>query len=489
MTSSVKKLALIKKHNQTCLRSGENLYYETISEKDATVPPANVENRTIVGMLSISDISLNAFMIAFDELRPRSKLQIVYLEVDWQGEGLGIDLSAVFAKLDSLELRCHNIGSGFAKEVARYIEGSDSLQEIVISERCGGDEGAARIIKAIGRNHTLKKFALAEMELSSKMLITFTEMLATSSTLELLDISSACATEKDKVSWLLSRRRYINVFKRLEIKWSNRLLSELGTFIRNQASRSKVSVSFGSIADERAVRHFCDAVTSDKKLRELFIHENKYRNAYDESGGTEDENEDEEREDTVDAREDAAGKLARRVDPVKRKRTLRKRLGSKCTRNDNERHLASIFDAVKENCSIRKFYMGTDLVTSEMATSLSELFAVNRTLTHVHVCSFQEISPSDVDTVLRGLQKTYNLNPLGVHTKTNQLGTYFETYALSHRNSALLNKSSRFVISGVGVSDQQGTDGPKNVHSSGRLVRKVHERVKRPRSLLGTNST
>ncbi|KAL3198178.1 hypothetical protein MRX96_014518 [Rhipicephalus microplus] len=249
-----------KKHNTTCLRSGENLYYETISENDATVLRQMLKTGPSVGMLSISDISLNAFRIAFDELRPRSELQIVHLEVNCQGEDLSIDLSAAFAKLDSLELRCHKIGSGFAKEVARYIEWSDSLQEIVIWERCGGDEGAARIIKAIGRNHTLKKFALAEMELSPKMLITFAEMLATSSTLELLDISSACATEKDKVSWLLSRRRYINVFKTLEMKWSDWLLSELGTLIRNEACRSKVSVSLGSIADESALQNFWDAV-------------------------------------------------------------------------------------------------------------------------------------------------------------------------------------------------------------------------------------
>ncbi|KAL3198177.1 hypothetical protein MRX96_014517 [Rhipicephalus microplus] len=158
-------------------------------------------------------------------------------------------------------------------------------------------------------------------------------------------------------------------------------------------------------------------------------------------------------------------------------------------KNDNERPLARIIDAMKENCSIRKFFMGTDSVTSEMATSLSELFAVNRTLTHVRVGSFREISPSDVDTVLRGLQKTYNLDPLGVHLKTNQLRTHRETYALLDRNSALVNKSSRFVISGVGISDQQGINGPKNVRSNGRLVRKVYELVKRPRSLLEANST
>ncbi|KAL1448136.1 hypothetical protein MTO96_044147 [Rhipicephalus appendiculatus] len=507
-----RKQARLRKHNPACLRPGENLYYETIAEKDATVLRRMLSTGPAVGMLSIGNISLNAFRTAFDELEACAELEIVYLGVDCEGEDLSIDLSAAFGRLDSLELSCHNAGRGFAKELARYIQENESLTELVIWDSCGGDEGATAIIKALGRNRSLEKFTLAEMELSPKMLLAFAEMLATNSTLKLLDIKSACAVEKDRVVWLLTRNRYVDVFKRLEIEWPDQLLRELAALVRSKACYSKLSVSVASIADEEALRVFCDAVAADTKLRELFINENECEDRDDESGDTEDENEDadegrddtesklvdtvEEREDAVDepedrdgAVEDTVAALADGVSPTKRKRTLRGRLLSKRMKHDNERQLVSIIDAVKGNRSIRKFYMGAELVTPEMATSLSELFAVNQTLTHVHVCSSREMSSSDVDTILRGLRKNYTMTALGVYSKTNESRTYLETYALSVRNSRRVNKAARFVIYGDEVSDQQGISAPKEVRSSARLVKKVYELMRRPRSLLERQST
>ncbi|KAH7976613.1 hypothetical protein HPB52_017010 [Rhipicephalus sanguineus] len=518
----------LQKVGPDCLEPGATLHYEEMSEKDATILRRMLSTGPPVRKLCTGKMSPAAFRTAFDELEVSSELETVYFTVDCKSEDLGINLSAAFGRLWSLELRCDNVGSGFAKELARYIQENESLAEMVIWNSCGGDKGAATIITALRKNRTLKKFTLAEMELSPEMLIAFAEMLATNSTLKRLDIRSACPVKRDEVLWLLQRNRYAGVFKRLDIVWPEQLFSELAVLVRSQACCSELAVSVASIVDDEALRKFSDAVATDTKLRDLYVYPGKaileeYDNTDDATGdiddeleitvdecenadseneGREDKSADtkhepddtvEEHEDAVDERENRDGAIEDTVDsladgvaPGKRKRRVRGIQSKKRVIYDKERQLVSILDAVMKNRSIRKFHMLTELVTAEVATSLSELFAVNQTLTHIHVCSLRVIFYKDVETILRGLRKIYTLTPRGVYAETIESRIQLETYTLLDKNSPRVNKAAKLVIAGDEVIDQEGLDPAirkalGTVRSSARLVKKVHELTRRPR--------
>ncbi|KAH7975735.1 hypothetical protein HPB52_004655 [Rhipicephalus sanguineus] len=411
-------------NDHDCPKHGIALYYEKISEEDATVLRQMLSTGPAVRKLYISKMSLAAFRTAFDELEVSSKLENVYFGVDCQREDFSINLSVAFGRLWSLELSCHNVGSGFAKELARYIQESESLTKMVIWDSCGGDKGAAIIIKALRKNRTLKKFTLAEMELSPDMLITFAEMLATNSTLKQLDVRTACSVKKDKVSWLLQRNRYADVFKRLDITWPEQLLPELAVLVRSQACCSELAVSVASIVDDEALRKFSEAVATDTKIRDLCVY---FVKATDDGTGSALEDTLKKRHDAVDEREDRDGAIEDTVDalcdgiaPGKRMRIHRDISSNKRVKHDNQRQLVGILGAVKKNRSIRKFAISTELVTPEMATSLSELLAVNQTLTHVQVCIIQEISSNDADTIRRGLRKNSTLTHFNVSSEENE---------------------------------------------------------------------
>ncbi|KAL1421586.1 hypothetical protein MTO96_023021 [Rhipicephalus appendiculatus] len=308
-----------------------------------------------VRTLYVCNISLVAFRVAFYEECP--SLERVYIQVDCEGNDLGTNLSVSFRSLATLELRGRNTGTGFAKDVADYIRQNKSVREMVIWNSCGGDEGVAALVEALAVNDTLKTFSLAEMELSSGTLIGFAKMLATNSTLDLVDLKYVCPVKKDDVCWLMAQKRYAGVFKRLGILWTEELLPELAALIHRQACCPTLFVSLTSSVDEGVLGEFSNALATDAALRRLF-------NEADMAVAN-----------ALDERFDEGG-----PDSALRETVLHQIWSGMGVNRGEERHLVSILDALKTNCSIEQFTTWAVMVTPELATSLSELLTVNDTL-------------------------------------------------------------------------------------------------------------
>lgn len=95
---------------------------------------------------------------------------------------------------------------------------------------------------------------------------------------------------------------------------------------------------------------------------------------------------------------------------------LRKRTTLKVVENlmfvkiGKEQQLVRVLGALKENRSLKSFTMYADLLTPEIATSLSDLLVVNDTLNEVSVCEYWGITADIVATILRGLIKKKHLD-------------------------------------------------------------------------------
>ncbi|XP_054925143.1 uncharacterized protein [Dermacentor andersoni] len=433
------------------MQQGADLEYtEKLSDKDAGVLRRLLSSGTSVRKLCIFEISHGAFKIAFHNLEECPSLQeVLFLHVDCKGKDLGIHLCGAFKNLRSLDLRCDNTGSGFAKEIARYIHENKSLRELSLWNSCGGDEGAAALIEVLTMNETLKRFTLAAMELSSDTLIGFVKMLASNSTLELVDLFDVCPAEKDQVSRLLETDLYASAFTRLRILWPEQLLPQVTRLLRQQACNPELSVSVTSSVDEVVLREFFDAVAADTTLRMLHFYPS---------------------EDVFDALADGIASV------VKRTKTLREICNLMRVQEGKERQLVNVLNALKENRSVTKFTMYTELLTAEIAASLSQLLAVNNTLNDVAICEYWGILPDQVETILQGLRKNYTLTGLMVSWDPDDSDGISEMEELLKRNVRLQKKAAEFVISGSGdVSDVEGADALKKLHSSAGLVEKVRE--------------
>ncbi|XP_054925146.1 uncharacterized protein [Dermacentor andersoni] len=432
------------------IQQGADLEYtEKLSQKDAGVLRRLLSSGIPVRKLSIFEISHSAFKIAFENLEECPSLQEVLLEIDCKGKDLGIHLCGAFKSLRSLDLRCDNTGSGFAKEIARYIHENKSLRELSLWNSCGGDEGAAALIEVLTMNETLKRFTLAAMELSSNTLIGFVKMLASNSTLELVDLFDVCPAEKDQVSRLLETELYASAFKRLLILWPEQLLPQVTRLLRQQACNPELSVSVTSSVDEVVLREFFDAVAADTTLRMLHFYPS---------------------EDLFDALADGIASVVKRTNTLREIRNLMR------VQNGKEHQLISILEALKENRCVTNFTMYIESLTAEIATSLSELLAVNNTLNDVAICEYWGILPDQVETILQGLRKNYTLTGLMVSWDPDDSDGISEMEELLKRNIRLQKKAAEFVISGSGdVSDVEGEDAFKKLHSSAGLVEKVRE--------------
>ncbi|KAH7975738.1 hypothetical protein HPB52_004658 [Rhipicephalus sanguineus] len=436
---------------------GSDLKYENISEKDATILRRILRTGPPVTTLTLCSITLGAFKAAFDELEECPWLRRAYLHIDCEGKDLGTNLSVPFRDLEILELRCENSGTGFANEVASYIRQNKSVRAIVIWDSCGGDEGAGALVEALMVNDTLREFALSELELSSDVLIGFANMLATNSTLEIVKLRYVCPVEKEKVCSLLAMRIYAGVFKRLDVVWPEELLPELNGLIRRQACCTALCVSVASSVDETVLGEFSDTLAADTTLRELTVHSNKA---------------------IVDALEETFNANADVNAFEERNRTLREIWRNMGVNGGKENHLISILDALKKNCSIKKFTMWVEMVTPELATSLSELLAVNNTLNEIDVSNFWEISPNEGETILGGLRTNYTLTRLVVNWDTDEPRGMCKIICLLKRNIWLLIKAAEFVVSGAQDHDEEGAGAFRKLHTiSDRLVKEVQERT------------
>ncbi|XP_075524790.1 uncharacterized protein LOC142557084 [Dermacentor variabilis] len=437
-------------NSERAQRGVELTYTEKLSDEDAGVLRRMLSTGPPVKKICIWEMTLNAFRIAFDDFRGCSSLEgLEVLHIECGGEDCSIKLSGLFSSLRSLVLRCDNIGTEFAKEIASYLRENKTLTKFSLWYSCGGDEGAAALVEALSVNETLKSFTLAQMSLSSAILIRFAEVLASNSTLEVVDLFDVCPAEKDQVSRLFETGRYASAFKRLRFLWPEQLLPLLTRLLREQACHPELSVSVTSSVDDVVLREFFDAVAENTTLRMLHFYPS---------------------EKTFDA-------LARGIaSVVKRTTTLREICNLMGVELGKERQLVSILDSLKENRSVRTFTMYAELLTAEIATSLAELLAVNNTLNDVAVCEYWGISPDQVETILKGLRNNYTLTGLMVSWDPDDSDGIREMEELLKRNVRLQKKAAEFVISGGGdVSDVEGADALKKLHSSAGLVEKVRE--------------
>ncbi|XP_054925142.1 uncharacterized protein [Dermacentor andersoni] len=436
--------------SESAQRGVELTYAEALSDEDVGVLRRMLSTGPPVKKICIWQMTLNAFRIAFDDFRGCSSLEALQVRrIECGSEDCSIKLSGLFSSLRSLDLRCENIGTVFAKEIASYLRENKTLTKFSLWYSCGGDEGAAALVEALSVNETLKRFTLAQMSLSSVILIRFAEVLASNSTLEVVELFDVCLAEPDQVQRLLDTGRYASAFKRLRFLWPEHLLPLLTRLLREQACHPELSVSVTSSVDDVVLREFFDAVAEDTTVRVLHFYPG---------------------ETTFDA-------LARGIDSVvKRTTTLREIANLMGVELGKERQLVSILDSLKENRSVDTFIMHAKCLTAEIATSLSELLAVNNTLNNVAVCEDFEILPDHVETIVQGLRNNYTLTGLLVYWDPYDPDAISEIEELLKRNVCLQKKAAEFVISGSGdVSDVEGADALKKLHSSAGLVEKVRE--------------
>ncbi|KAL1448757.1 hypothetical protein MTO96_044009, partial [Rhipicephalus appendiculatus] len=439
--------------SQDCLASmwithGAKLKYKKTSKKEAVMLRRLLSTGLPVRTLSLCDICLSAFSVAFHELHECPSLEKLHLHVDCKGKDFATNLSTAFRSLSTLELSCENTGKGFAKAVADYIRENKSLREIAIWNSCGGDEGAIALLHALAANDTLKTFTLADVGLASDALFGFAMMLANNTTLEVVNLKYVFPVHKDKVCWLMAQERYAGVFKRLDILWPEELLPELSALIRRQACFPALFVSVSSFVNEGVIREFSDAVAADTRIRGLVIESDM---------------------NVVDALQDMfdAGGTAF----ARRKIVLRQIWRDRGPNRGKHSHLVPILDALKRNRSIEQFVTWSAMVTQEMATSLSESLAVNDKLNVLHVYNYWEISPDEIQTILKGLRANCTLTDLRVLWDADHCEGMLEVDALLQINVALVKKAAHFVVSGTDLSDVvTGADVLKKLKSSARLV-------------------
>ncbi|KAL3197090.1 hypothetical protein MRX96_045018 [Rhipicephalus microplus] len=239
---------------------------------------------------------------------------------------------------------------------------------------CGGDEGVAAILEALKESDTLKEVALFNMgslteslfgnhapPLSPNALAGFAEMLASNSSLELVDVRDAFPVKKEIVWSLLAQERHAGVFKRILIEWPEQLLPELTELIRKEACCPKLHVSVSFFIDRGILQEFLDVLAAHKLLLELHIYPP---------------------DETFLQFEHKLNALAECIISILKHTTTLRELYN-CMPADHC-HLVSILDALKGNRSVTSVTMDAEVLTGEVAKSLAELLAVNKTL--IYVC-------------------------------------------------------------------------------------------------------
>ncbi|KAH7932524.1 hypothetical protein HPB51_029247 [Rhipicephalus microplus] len=435
------------------MKHGADLCYASISETDAPVLRRMLNIGPPVRELFILSISMADFEVVFDGLGEFSGLKKVCVSVDCENNNIGRTLPGALRirSLHTLELSCHNTGTGFARAVADFIRQIKTLRNLYLRNSCGGDEKIAVIIEALAVNDTLRRFRLREMELSSDTFIVFAEMLATNLTLQLVNLNDVCPVEKDKVRWLLAHNWHALVFERLEIVWPEHLLPELIVLIREGACPPQLSISITSSVDKKILWKLFLTVGVQKKLEGLtFVSINL---------------------------DDSFSELAEGIASlVKYTRTLRRFEIRKHIDIWEEPQLLVVLDALKKNSSVIALLTSVHLITPEVAASLSELFEVNNTLISVELCDCAGVlSTNELETILRGLKTNYTLNKLWISEEADEPEEMREVDEILARNIHLKNQAAEFVMSGAHRSDKEGADALKKVRLSAALVERVKQ--------------
>ncbi|KAH6922670.1 hypothetical protein HPB50_017509 [Hyalomma asiaticum] len=433
------------------------IYNDRISEQDAAILRRMLTSILLVWRLIICDISLRAFKVAFDNLEDCPSLKHVHFCIDCEGNDLGINISGALKGVQSFGLSCRNVGSQFPHDIASCLRQENSWKELSLCSTSGSCQGAAVIIEALAENKTLQTFTLDNMTISPDTLVRLAKMLASHSRLKEVRLNDSCRVEKAAVSALLAEERYADIFKRIHIVWPEELLWELTMLIRLEACCPRLTVKVSSSVDEGLLGEFFQAVAADNKLRSL---------CFDDAG------------DTFDA---LAQGIAFVVKRTKTLRELRNRMGVK---HGYEHQLQFILDALKENRSINHFQMWTEMVTPEIATSLSGLLAVNDALMEINICEHPDISASNVEIILQGLRSNHSLNELTFCSYREDLEGVLEVNALLMRNTLLIEKARIFVQFGGDDNDKEGLDALMKVYSSAVFSRRLQEETGKSREAI-----
>ncbi|KAH6922982.1 hypothetical protein HPB50_020407 [Hyalomma asiaticum] len=338
------------------------------------------------------------------------------------------------------------MGSAFAEDIASYIQQNKLLRELGLLVSCGGVEGVATLIATLTENDTLKKFSLADVFLPSDTVIIFAKMLAFNSTLELVDLTEACPVGNNQLRPLLREEFYAGVFRRLKIFWLVQLISKVTVLLQEGRCCPRLRVSLADGAPVEDLRKFFTASFNDKMLCELRLECTEPVYLANESH------------------------IMFMFEPT----TTLCDVGIAISGPfDNQIKFIDIMEALRKNSSITKFSINTRALTYEMAMALSEMLARNRTLHQVAVDNRHEASPAEVKTIIKGLRKNYILMSLKIRYKPHDSGESRNLAALLERNMILLDKAADFVISGAGVSEEEGVHALNRIYSSACIVEYV----------------
>ncbi|KAH6922261.1 hypothetical protein HPB50_011333 [Hyalomma asiaticum] len=375
--------------NSVILKYGVELKYEeSLSDKDAAMLRKILGSAHPVRKLSLSEISLSAFKAAFHNPDKCPSLREVHVGfIDCHRKTLDLTECGVLQSVCSLHLGSDNTGPAFADDVASYIRQNESLRELSISHSCGGDRGVATLVEALRTNDTLKRFSLGDMELSSDTLVIFATMLTSNFALELVNLTNTFPVEEDKVLFVAEDEFYAGVFQRLQIQWPERLLPDLTDLLSKEEGCPLLSVVVTNSASIPVVWKFFLALSEVKTLRELYLN----------------------------AGDDISSAFTVGIVRVfMLTTTLRVVAISTCVRAEKGHYLTRMLQALRTNRSVTKFKIEASALTPQIATSLSELLAVNSTLNQVTILAYRTMSPAESETIVNALKSNYILTRLDV---------------------------------------------------------------------------
>lgn len=347
--------------------------------------------------------------------------ELELLGVDCGGKEFSLNLiCGVFGNLRTLNLACNDIGDPFAKDVADFLRGNNSLQELGLWSNDIGDEGATALAEALTVNTTLKRLNLNQNNLTSQALVAFADTLTANFTLELVELFGL-DTELEEIKILFEGERYVGVFRRIHIRWEQDCLSHLSRLLREDRHCSEVSVDIAASVPNDCLREFFDAVAGNSTVRTLhFVPNSK----------------------TFDALIDGLVSLLTCTATLSRVQSL--------MLLDRDESLVKVFNALKENHSVTSITVNVEVLTVDIATSLAELLANNSTLNDVTLYGHCKIESGVLDIILEALRKNYTLTNLGGFEadSDDEQEAASEIEGLLKRNSRLLDRAVEFVLDG-----------------------------------------
>ncbi|KAH6922263.1 hypothetical protein HPB50_011335 [Hyalomma asiaticum] len=436
---------------------GVELTYENLITSDSDFQANNFQNNGAmlgkilsagppVRKLRIGAIRIADFKAAFETQAMCSSLKEVHLvHVSCPGAPLRLNDYAAFKNLCKLHLGAFLTGAARAEDMARYMAQNKCLRELTLGTSCWGDEGIALLLEALKVNDTLKIFYLCDKALTYDNLISFAKMLASNSTLEVVGLDYKCTEDEDKLPFYSDQELPGSVFNRLDIEWPWPH-PRLTALIRKHGCAPRLQVSVRSLARNEDIQQFFEALARVRTLRELHLYE-------------------------IDRRRDAYTDGIAYL--LKRSASLREILIWSLEDWYTEHSFINIVDALKKNRSVTTFEIEAEELTPRVATSLSELLAVNSTLNDLAIFFFDDsLSSAQVQTIEKAFEMNYTLTKLylGHDEDEDEMGRIGE---YMRRNITLENKAAMCVISGVDLSDETGMDALKKVHSGTSLAAKV----------------